>query len=86
MCVYLPRSLPASALFLLICPPSLAAFLLGLSLSRSLALSLLYALSSRRAGPAGLPKTQSTAARASLTSLHMGKNIVQKKEIIKGVK
>ena len=38
------------------------------------------------AGPAALPKGQSTAARASLTSLHMGKNIVQKKEIIKGVK
>ena len=39
-----------------------------------------------RAGPAGLPKSQSTAARASLTSLHMGKTIYQKKEIIKGVR
>ena len=36
--------------------------------------------------PAGLPKTQSSAARASLTSLHMGKTIYQKKEIIRGVK
>jgi len=38
------------------------------------------------AGPAALPKTQSTAARASLTSLHMGKTIFQKKDIIRGVK
>jgi len=37
-------------------------------------------------GPVGLPKSQSTAARASLTSLQMGKNIFQKKEIVKGVK
>ena len=37
-------------------------------------------------GPAALPKGQSTAARASLTSLHMGKNIFQKKEIIKSVR
>ena len=38
------------------------------------------------AGPVGLPKTQSTAARASLTSLQMGKTIYEKKEIIKGVR
>jgi len=37
-------------------------------------------------GPAALPQGQSTAARASLTSLHMGKNIFQKKEIIKNVR
>jgi len=37
-------------------------------------------------GPAALPTSQSCAARSSLTSLHMGKNIFQKKEIIKGVK
>jgi large subunit ribosomal protein L10 len=37
-------------------------------------------------GPAALPTSQSSAARSSLTSLHMGKNIFQKKEIIKGVK
>jgi len=37
-------------------------------------------------GPAALPTGQTSAARSSLTSLHMGKNIFQKKEIIKGVK
>lgn len=58
----------------------------------TLAAEVAYSLTALRcaplhcSGPAALPTGQTSAARSSLTSLHMGKNIFQKKEIIKGVK